>query len=78
MTGMSTSVCDKARCVLFVVQQGVSKALRGKDKMLESMTENKKEEMDEKALTSIQLCLSNEVLREVVHEKNAANLLLVS
>ena len=56
-----------------LVQQGVSKALKGKDKMPESMSVDEKEEM---ALTSIQLCLSNEVLWEVAHEKTAASLCL--
>lgn len=62
----------KMRAVL--VQQGVSKALKGKQSLPDTMTEEDKEDMDEKALTSIQLCLSNEVLREVVHEKTATDL----
>ena len=36
-----------------LVQQGVSKALKGNDKMLESMSEDGKEEIDEKALMNI-------------------------
>ena len=60
-------------CIV-LVQQRVSKELKGKDNMPESMTEYEKEEMDEKALTSIQLCLSNEVLQEVVHEKTVVSL----
>ena len=59
-------------CIV-LAQQWVSKALKGKDKMLELMSKNEKEEMDEKALTNIQLCLSNEVLREVTYEKTAAS-----
>ena len=35
------------------------------------MSKDEKEEIDEKALTSIQLSLSNKVLWEVVHEKTA-------
>ena len=38
------------------------------------MTEEQKQDLDDKALAAIQLCLSNEVLREVIHEKNAADL----
>ena len=56
------------------VQQGVSKTLKRKDKMPKEMTEDEKEEMDEKALMSIQLCLSDEVLWEVVHEKTTTSL----
>ena len=36
-----------------LVQQRVSKALKGKDKIPESMSKYENEEMDEKALTSI-------------------------
>ena len=56
-----------------LVQQGVSKVLKGNDKMPKEMTEDEKEEIDEKALMSIQLCLSDKVLQEVVHEKTAAS-----
>ena len=48
--------------------------MKGKDKMPESLSEDEKKEIDEKALMSIQLCLSNEVLWEVAHEKTTASL----
>ena len=44
--------------------------------MPKSMSEDEKEEMDEKTLTSIQLCLLNEVLPEVVYVKTATSLWL--
>ena len=57
-----------------LVQQGVLKTLKEKDNMSESMSEDKNEEMNEKTLMNIQLYLSNEVLREVAHEKIAVGL----
>ena len=62
----------KMRAVM--VQQGVSKELKKKDKIPKSMSENEKDEMDKKALTSIKLYLLNEVLLEVAYEKTAASL----
>lgn len=44
-----------------LVQQGLVKALMGRSKMPETMSEEEKEEMDEKALSAIQLCLADEV-----------------
>nr|CAD1818064.1 unnamed protein product [Ananas comosus var. bracteatus] len=64
----------KMRAVL--TQQGLQKALLGKEKMPDSLTAEQKEEIDDKALTAIQLCLSDEVLREVLDEKTAAGLWL--
>ena len=51
-----------------LIQNGVHKALEGEDKKLIGVSEAKWEEMDAKALSAIQLCLLNEVLREVVKE----------
>lgn len=47
-----------------LVQQGLVKALMWRSKMPETMSEEEKEEMDEKALSAIQLCLADEVLEE--------------
>ena len=44
------------------------KAIDGVDKMPEGINVAKWEEIDSKALSAIQLCLSHEVLREVVKE----------
>jgi len=59
-----------------LVQQGLSKVLKGKDALPESLTEDEKEEILKRAHSAIQLCLRNEVLREVVKEDTAANLWL--
>ena len=50
----------KMRALL--IQNGLQKALLEKNKKLATLTEVQIEEMDRKALTAIQLCLSNEVL----------------
>ncbi|KAL5783244.1 hypothetical protein ACOSP7_008273 [Xanthoceras sorbifolium] len=52
----------KMRAIL--IHNGLHQALLGKDKLPSTMDEAKKQEIDDKALASIQLCLSNEVLRE--------------
>ena len=44
--------------------------------MLKLISEDDKEEMDEKSLTSIRFCLSNEVFREVAYEKTISSLWL--
>ncbi|KAL5757330.1 hypothetical protein ACOSP7_019941 [Xanthoceras sorbifolium] len=62
----------KMRAIL--IHNGLHQALLGKDKLPSIMDEAKKQEMDDKALASIQLCLSNEVLREVMQEKTAKDL----
>lgn len=64
----------KMRAIL--VQNGLSKALLGKEKKPATMTEDQFDEIDEKALSTVQLCLSNEVLREVVKETTTAGLWL--
>ena len=51
-----------------LIQNGVRKALEGEDKKLIGVSDAKWEEMDAKALSAIQLCLSNDVLRKVVKE----------
>ena len=51
-----------------LIQNGVHKALEGEEKKPIGVSEAKWEKMDTKALSAIQLCLSNEVLREVVKE----------
>ena len=54
-----------------LIQNGVHKALDGVEKKPEGISEARWEEMDAKALSAIQLCLSNEVLREVVKEETS-------
>jgi len=60
----------KMRAIL--AQSGLHVALQGKDNL--EGTEKQKADADYKALAMIQLSLSDEVLREVVHEKTAADL----
>jgi hypothetical protein len=66
----------RVRMKALLVQQGLFKALKGKDALPESLTEDEKEEILEKAHSVIQLCLNNEVLREVVEEDTTTNLWL--
>ena len=57
-----------------LVQQGVAKALLGKSKKPHSLTEDEWEELDERALSAIRLCLADDVLFNIVSEKTAAGL----
>ncbi|KAG6495421.1 hypothetical protein ZIOFF_043244 [Zingiber officinale] len=59
-----------------LTQNGLKKTLEGKSKKPATMTYEQWEELDEKALSAIQLCLPREVLREVIHETTAAGLWL--
>ena len=43
----------------FLVQQGLLKILSDKDKLLESMSEDEKEELEMKAHSAIQFCLAD-------------------
>ena len=58
------------------MQQGLQKALLEKEKISDSLTPEQSEEIDEKALTAIQLCLSDEILRKVLDEKTVVGLWL--
>ena len=57
-----------------LVQQGYYKALLGKDKKLELMSNDDWEEMDLKALAIIRMCLADEVLFNIIGEKTALDL----
>ncbi|KAG6502742.1 hypothetical protein ZIOFF_035029 [Zingiber officinale] len=59
-----------------LTQNGLKKTLKGKSKKPATMTDEQWEELDEKALSAIQLCLTREVLREVIHETTTAGLWL--
>ena len=54
-----------------LTQNGLKKVLTGKMMRPTTMT---KEQWDEKALSAIQLCLSREVLREVINEKSTTDI----
>ncbi|KAL5740548.1 hypothetical protein ACOSQ2_029728 [Xanthoceras sorbifolium] len=70
---MSFTMWQVKMCAI-LIHNGLHQALLGKDKLPSTIDEAKKQEMDDKALVSIQLCLSNEVLREVMQEKTAKDL----
>jgi len=57
-----------------LVQQGLLKVLSGKDKLPESISDDKMEELEIKTHSAIQLCLADKVLREVANEDTAAGL----
>ncbi|KAE9615339.1 putative RNA-directed DNA polymerase [Lupinus albus] len=59
-----------------LIQGRLKKALDGKSKKPASMTDDQWDELDEKALSIIQLCLSKEILREVANEETDAALWL--
>ena len=59
-----------------LVQSGCHKALAGASKKSSRMTDDQWEKIDLKALSTIQLCFSNDVLREVVKETTSAGLWL--
>lgn len=59
---------------VILIQSGLKKALEGKSKKPDTMSNADWEELDEKALTAIQLMLSKEVLREVAYEKTTTGL----
>ena len=57
-----------------LVQQGVVKALLGKTKQLASIIDEDWDEMDVRALSSIRLCLADDVLFNIVTEKTTVGL----
>ena len=64
----------KVKMYDLLVQQGVAKAFLGKSKQPYTMTYNEWSDMDERALSGIQLCLVDDVLFNIVSEKTAAGL----
>ncbi|PHT55765.1 hypothetical protein CQW23_04251 [Capsicum baccatum] len=64
----------RVQMLAVLTQNGLKKVLSGKSAKPATTTEEQWEEMDEKALSIIQLCLSREVLREVINEKTAAGI----
>ena len=65
----------KVKIKEILIQNGVHKTLDGEEKKPEGTSEVKWEEMDAKALSAIQLCLSNEFLRKVVKEETSKGIL---
>ena len=59
---------------VILTQSGMKKALLVREKKSQDMKEETWQELDEKVLTSIQLCLADEVLDEFSMEKIASSL----
>ena len=64
----------KVKMYDLLVQQGMAKALLGKSKQPYTMTDDEWSELDERALSDIQLCLADYVLFNIMSEKTAAGL----
>ncbi|KAG8488563.1 hypothetical protein CXB51_016262 [Gossypium anomalum] len=62
----------QVRMMAILVQSGLKKVVIGKK--LENLNKTEWEELDEKALPAIQLCLANTVLQEVLMEKTSSAL----
>ena len=56
----------KVQMMAVLTQNGLKKALGGKTKKPTTMIDEQWEELDKKALSTIQLCLATHVLREVL------------
>ena len=59
-----------------LVQQGLSKALKGGEDLPTTMSDEENDELMEKAHSAILLCLSNKVLCKVAEEDTAVKLWL--
>lgn len=57
-----------------LTQSGLKREIDGKQKKSCTMTDEQWQELDDKALFTIQICLTKEVLREVIHEETTAGL----
>ena len=57
-----------------LTQNRLQKILEVKDKLLNSLDASEKDDVDVRALVTIQLCLSNDVLQKVIKEKTAESL----
>ncbi|WVZ00942.1 hypothetical protein V8G54_027011 [Vigna mungo] len=64
----------KIKMEAILIQQGCNEALKGESKMSDTMTQEKKKKMGDKARSAIILCLGDKVLREVAKEKTAAEI----
>ena len=62
----------QVRMMGFLVQSSLKKVVTGKKP--ENLNKTEWEELDEKALSAIQLCLTNTVLQEVLMEKTSSAL----
>ncbi|KAJ0105981.1 hypothetical protein Patl1_17772 [Pistacia atlantica] len=70
--GTTSFAIWQVRMMAVLTKKGTKKALREKAKKPETMTNAKSEDIDEKALSSIQLALTSDVLREILEVKTTA------
>ena len=66
----------RARMLAVLTKNDLKIALKGKEKKPGDMSDSDLEQLDDKALTAIQLCLTDAVLKEVLGETTAAGLWL--
>ena len=71
-TGKSNFALWKLKVKDLLVQQGLHKALDGVTKKPATMTTSDWEDLDARALSTIRLCLANEVLFNIVEETTAS------
>ena len=64
----------KAQMMVFLTHIGLKKAISEKKKKPETITDDQWEELDGKALSTIQLCLATHALREVLDVTTTADL----
>ena len=64
----------KVKMYDLLVQQGVAKVLMGKSKQPYNITDDEWDEMDERVVSAIRLCLADDVLFNIVSEKTAVGL----
>ncbi|WVZ02051.1 hypothetical protein V8G54_022857 [Vigna mungo] len=64
----------KIKMEAILIQQGCVEALKGESKMSDTITQEEKKKMGDKARSAIILCLGDKVLREVAKEKTAAEI----
>ena len=63
---------QKRRVKDMLLQQGLVKALYGKTKKQEKMTDDEQEELEMKAVSTIRIRLANELMNDVMDELTAA------
>ena len=73
--GKNDFILWRVKMCALLVQQGLFRALKGKDSLPAQLSKEEKENLLEQAHSAIQLSLADEFLREVVEEKTVAPLL---
>ena len=73
-TGKSNFALWKLKVMDLLVQQGLHKALDGATKKPATMNDSDWEDLDARALSTIRLCLADEVLFNIIEENTASSL----